>query len=135
MKDVYLNLDFPPTVNSYYGQNKRGIKYVTKKGKAFKKACAELCVQQNAYGLSLQERLHVDVILYPPDRRIRDLDNYIKALFDSLTAANVWLDDEQVDSFTPYRGVVIPKGRVSLRIAEHNGFILPDNEDIWNFID
>ncbi len=33
-------------------------------------------------------------MLYPPDQRSRDIDNYNKALFDALTG--VWEDDSQV---------------------------------------
>jgi crossover junction endodeoxyribonuclease RusA len=33
------------------------------------------------------------VILYPPPRAMRDLVNFQKALFDSLTHAEVWTDD------------------------------------------
>ncbi|EOC3440315.1 RusA family crossover junction endodeoxyribonuclease, partial [Escherichia coli] len=38
----------------------------------------------------------VEIVLFPPDNRIRDLDNYNKALFDALTHAGVWEDDSQV---------------------------------------
>lgn len=34
----------------------------------------------------------VAVIFYPSDNRKRDLDNSLKALFDSMTNANVWPD-------------------------------------------
>ena len=40
------------------------------------------------------------VLLYPPQKRNRDLDNYQKALFDSLTHAGVWVDDRQIKRFT-----------------------------------
>nr|WP_246877229.1 RusA family crossover junction endodeoxyribonuclease [Pantoea ananatis] len=35
-------------------------------------------------------------MLYPLDKRNRDLDNYQKTLFDSLTHAGVWVDDRQI---------------------------------------
>jgi crossover junction endodeoxyribonuclease RusA len=38
----------------------------------------------------------VEIILYPPDARRRDIDNYNKALFDALTHAGIWEDDSQV---------------------------------------
>ena len=138
---IHIELPFPPTVNSYYGHNKRGIKYITKRGKSFREEVREMCVEQNVFGLSIDHKLQMDVILYPPDRRVRDLDNYMKALLDALgnpkdgTGAKVWVDDSQIDDLHPQRGVVLPKGKCSVRLQEHNGFILPNNPDVWDFID
>lgn len=135
MNDVHIELPFPVTVNSYYGQTKRGIKYITKRGKLFREGVLQACLEQNAFGLSLPDRLQVDIILYPPDRRTRDLDNYMKALLDALTHAKVWVDDEQIDDLHPQRGVILKGGKCSVRVTEHNGFILPDNPDVWDYID
>ncbi len=44
----------------------------------------------------LEGDLTVEMHLYPPDNRTRDIDNYSKALFDALTQANFWIDDSQV---------------------------------------
>ena len=133
--NIILELPFPPTVNSYYGHNKRGIKYITKKGREFREACAQSCLEQKAYGLSLNVPLQLDVILYPPDRRQRDLDNYMKALQDALTLAKVWEDDSLIDGLGIHRGKVIQKGKCAVRITEHHGLILPDNSAGWDFID
>ncbi len=135
LNNVHIELPFPPTINSYYGHTKRGIKYITKRGKSFREMVLQSCIEQNAYAISLQTRLQVDVILYPPDRRTRDLDNYMKALLDALTLSKVWGDDEQIDGLNSHRGKLVKGGKCSVRIAEHNGFILPDNPEVWNFID
>ena len=45
----------------------------------------------------LEGRLTVTILAKMPDRRRRDLDNILKALFDAMTHAGVWLDDEQID--------------------------------------
>jgi len=135
MKDIHLELEFPPTVNSYYGHNTRGIKYISKRGRTFRESCAELCLQQNAYGLSIDYRLSVDVILYPPDRRTRDLDNYMKALLDALTLAKVWTDDSLIDCLTIHRGSIVKGGKCAVRIQMHHGMILPNTDGIWEFIE
>jgi len=75
------------------------------------------------------------VILYPPDARRRDLDNYMKALLDALTQAKVWLDDEQVDSLDIHRGKLVKGGKCSVRLQEHHSFILPDTQDVWDFLE
>ena len=55
-------------------------------------------------------------MVYPPDRRKRDIDGYLKALLDSLTHAGVWLDDEQVDSIYITRGEVVKGGKAVVEI-------------------
>jgi len=134
MKNIHLNLAFPPTVNSYYTKTRRGI-FISKKGREFRDMCAEQCNEQNAYGLLLSHPLQLDVILFPPDRRKRDLDNYMKALLDALTTSKVWEDDSLVDGLTVRRGVITPRGMVSLRISAHDEFIIPNVPTIWDHID
>ncbi len=134
MKTVNLTLNFPPTVNSYYVRSKRGV-FISKKGRLFRGNVAEECHEQSAYALGLSCALKVDVILYPPDRRTRDLDNYMKALLDALTLAKVWEDDSLVDNLNIHRGSIVKGGKCAVRISEHHGFIIPDCIDVWNFID
>ena len=139
--NIHIELPFPPTVNSYYGYNRRGIKYITSKGKLFREEVRQCCVEQNCYKLSLDMKLKFDVILYPPDRRTRDLDNYMKALQDALgspkdgNGAKVWVDDSQIDDLHPQRGVIVSGGKCAVRISEHHGFIFPDDPAVWDFID
>lgn len=128
-----LTLPWPPTVNSYYSKTKRGV-FISKQGRTFRDACNEALNEQMCLGLKLDIRLSVQVILYPPDRRCRDLDNYMKALLDALTQANVWVDDEQIDELAIMRGKVVNPGKTLLQISEHHGMILPDAEDVWDFL-
>ena len=134
MKEIHIELPFPPTVNSYYSKTQRGI-YISKRGRVFRDTCAEWCNEQNAYGLLLSNRITLDVILYPPDKRRRDLDNYMKALLDSLTIAKVWIDDEQVDNLNIHRGKIVSGGKCAIRLQQHHGMIFPDNSDIWTYLE
>jgi crossover junction endodeoxyribonuclease RusA len=45
----------------------------------------------------------MELRLYPPDTRTRDLDNPLKLLWDSLTYAGVYGDDSQIDAYHVYR--------------------------------
>lgn len=45
---------------------------------------------------SILGELSLTLVLYPPDRRVRDIDNYCKAVFDAMTHAKVWRDDSQI---------------------------------------
>jgi hypothetical protein len=40
--------------------------------------------------------LELDVLLFPPDHRRRDLDNPLKAILDALEHAGLYADDAQV---------------------------------------
>jgi len=52
-----------------------------------------------------------------PDKRKRDIDNYLKILLDSLTG-KVWVDDCQIDCIVISREEVIKGGRVTLDVRE-----------------
>jgi len=93
-----LTLPFPPSVNNYYGHLARGktvIKYVKPKGKEYKKTVKEY-VAKNNLQLKANIPLKVSIVLTPKDNRKHDIDNVLKALFDSLTEADFWQDDSLV---------------------------------------
>ena len=86
---------FPPSLNELHGGMVRSQQfYLTKKHKEFRKIVAE-AVGDRKFG---DDEASVSIILCPRDRRRRDIDNYIKAVFDSLTACGFWADDSQVKS-------------------------------------
>ena len=66
----------------------------------------------------------MEITLFPPDRRKRDLDNYLKALFDAITKSGFWVDDSQIDQLMVYRGAIVDKGVIHIRIYEA-GPIIP----------
>lgn len=43
------------------------------------------------------ERLRVELLVTPPDKRLRDLDNLLKATLDAMQKAAVYDDDSQID--------------------------------------
>jgi len=88
-------LPYPPSINTYWKHRvigKRASVYITAQGVEFRKQVkALISVQDQLIGL-----LHVSIRLTPPDKRVRDIDNPIKALLDALTHAGLWQDDSQV---------------------------------------
>ena len=67
----------------------------------------------------------VSVILYPPDRKRRDLDNWGgKALLDALTYAGVWQDDSQVKELLIRWGEVIERGKTVVSIYPYEDGIV-----------
>ena len=57
------------------------------------------------------------MVLNPPTLRRYDIDNFNKALFDSLSHGKFWLDDEQVVSLKIKKGEKIRGGNVKLIIT------------------
>jgi len=122
--NIELYLPFPPSVNNYYVKSKSGGKFISSKGRKFREEVHEAIIEQ-APALRISGRVLVEAILFAPDRRTRDVDNYNKPLLDALTHADVWGDDGQIDQLFNYRGAVIPKpGKCCVRITEA-GPIIP----------
>jgi crossover junction endodeoxyribonuclease RusA len=66
----------------------------------------------------ITHEIDIHVILYPPTRAKRDLDNFLKALFDSLTYAGVWADDSQIKRMFVEWGDVTCHGKAEVTINE-----------------
>ena len=116
-EDIVLHLPWPPTVNSYYKVTRHGQRYLDKKVKVFRELVAEQVHEQVPH-LKLTESLFVEVYLYPPDRRKRDVDNYMKGLLDALTESGLWEDDSLIDQLHIFRGVVVKDGAVRVEISD-----------------
>lgn len=122
MTDLNIYLPFPPTVNSYYVKTRNGV-FIGKPGTQFRKDVAE-CVNEQCSDVYYEEPISMTVILHMPDKRTRDLDNYMKALLDSLTQAKLWSDDSIIEHLEIYRGVDLKGGKARISITE-SGFRLP----------
>lgn len=117
-----LNLPFPPSVNTYWrAPNKgplKGRHLISAAGRKYQSdACAAIIEQLRRLPKPSSEPASVEVILYPPDVRRRDIDNYNKALFDALTHAGVWEDDSQVKRLLVEWGPVVKGGMVEITIS------------------
>ena len=91
-----LTVPFPPSVNTYWGF-KGSQRFLTSRAKVFKSAVAAEFVRSGHEGFGTA-RLAVTIKLYPPDRRVRDIDNVIKSTLDALCQALVFVDDGQIDA-------------------------------------
>ena len=69
----------------------------------------------------LHGRLRVTMLLNPPDRRARDIDNPIKAVLDALTHAEVWADDSQIKKLEVEMGEIVIGGKATVSV-----FQIPD---------
>lgn len=101
---LVLNLPLPPSVNSYRTIF-RGRMGISKAGREFKAKVSDYVIEYRVPKLG-DARIEMKVVLYPRDKRKQDIDNRIKALWDALTDAGVFDDDEQIDILHIERGEI-----------------------------
>ena len=83
MKTVSLRLPWPPTVNHYYGRSSNGRVYLKDAGRLYRRKAA---VEFARLGCPrLEGPVSVSLILIPPDKRKRDIDNIRKAVYDAIS--------------------------------------------------
>lgn len=119
-----LTLPFPPSVNAYWRSPNsgplKGRTLVSAKGREYQSdACAAIIEQLRKLPNPSSAPAAVEIVLFPPDARRRDIDNYNKALFDALTHAGIWEDDSQIKRMLVEWGPVTQKGKVEITISKY----------------
>lgn len=116
-----LQLPWPPSVNHYWKHfrnraiiGEAGMRYRNQVWAAVHRSRTSRTEPQRLQFGTL--RLSVILNCYPPDKRVRDLDNLPKAVLDSLSKARVWTDDSQIDILTTVRMDVEKPGRIVVSI-------------------
>lgn len=90
---------------------------ISKAGREFKLQVQDYVLDNNVPKMG-QKRLQMQVTLFPRDKRKQDIDNRIKALWDALTDAGVFDDDEQIDVLIVQRGEIRKGGGCLVMIDE-----------------
>ncbi len=119
---MIFKLPFPPSVNTYW-RKWRNRMVLSARGRSYKEEVYQLLSEERTVlKTPLTSRLRVVMCLYPPDRRIRDVDNYSKGLLDALGYAKIYEDDSQIDGLINWRcEIKRPDGYVMVLITK------PDN--------
>jgi len=119
---VFLELPWPPTVNTYWrhiatGQRVRVV--ISARGRAYRQAVIGAVVgQTHPDRRTVAGRLAIDIVAFPPDRRKRDLDNLPKAVLDALEAAGVYADDSAIDDLRVRRIAHPNKSGLEVTVAK-----------------
>lgn len=113
---IELELPYPPSVNHYW--RRVGARtLISRGGRAFRQA---VCSILAAHGIRpLDGALVVEVAVYPPDRRRRDIDNLQKALLDALGHGGAYHDDSQIARLIIERRHVVRGGKVVVRLEQY----------------
>lgn len=114
MSDLLI-LPMPPSVNAMY-RVFRGRSIISREGRDYRARVIALLKAQQAPLVAC--RCAVDIWVYPPDRRRRDLDNVCKGLLDGLVHGGALADDGLIDKLTLTRMGRKPGGEVWVKITE-----------------
>ena len=87
-----LELPWPPSVNHYY-RHVGHRTLISREGRAYRQ---KVCSMLRGSGPMLEGPIVMTIDASPPNRRRRDCDNTLKAIFDSLQHARVYRDDSQI---------------------------------------
>jgi len=107
-------LPWPPSVNHYWAARGNGRYLAPHAQRWHKEAWAIL--RGTWRGKPMRGEVAVLLVLHPPDRRRRDLDNLLKAVLDALVHAGVLQDDSQVAELHAVRREARRPGSVCVRV-------------------
>ena len=118
-----FTLPYPPTVNTYWSRTRNGMRrsdraseYISAVGWATRPIRAKLPAEGILCPIS------VEIDIYPPDRRRRDIDNISKATLDAMQKAGIYADDNQVERLVLTRMTQMSiGGYLEVRISEYIG--------------
>ena len=109
-----LKLPYPPTINHYWRYVGSRV-LISRRGRNYRKKVMEYLQTRDLEKLT--GPLSVNIELYTPDRRRRDVDNVLKAMLDSLQWGGVFEDDNQIFRLAIEKILpeVKPKGKLKRR--------------------
>jgi crossover junction endodeoxyribonuclease RusA len=94
-------LEYPPTINHYYGYNKHtGKKHLLKNAKDYMQR-QKIIIERHINNIDfkiIQTNVDIYIYVYAPDLRIRDKDNIQKCIFDTLQLAGVVANDNLIQN-------------------------------------
>lgn len=141
MNTLRFTLPWPPSVNGYWalglikpkGRAPRPTHFLSDRGREYRVEALDALAKQRVPRGALKGRLRITATAYPPDERVRDVDNLWKGMLDALKHAEVIDDDGNIDDLHIRRGVKRKDGEVEFEVSEiaeafesrQTGFDLP----------
>lgn len=116
---ITLTLPYPPSGNHMWKHTRQGRHYLTDKARAYYELVRAAVLQQGRM-VNIDQPIQVECVLYPPDKRRRDMDNAWKVIGDSLTKANLWQDDHLIRKLTLEWQTPVKGGWVFIIISQRD---------------
>jgi len=101
--NIQFYLPFPPSINKYWVRTRVGMKR-SKHAVLYQAEALSDLNDQIGHIEPIGGKIMVSLVLFPPDKRRRDLDNFNKPVLDSLVHFGLIVDDSQIDQLFIYRG-------------------------------
>ena len=114
---ISIELPWPPSVNRVW-RNIKGKTLLSAEGRSYRELVGQRCLIKRIAGKRLAGRLSVKILVNPPNKIRRDIDNLAKVPLDALTHAAVWLDDSQIDELYIRRDEIKKGGFITIQITE-----------------
>jgi crossover junction endodeoxyribonuclease RusA len=115
---MIIDLPYPPSANKLYRKVGHTM-LISSEGRRYYRDVRGVCLEQLGLYKPMQGHLHIEIDVYPGDNRKRDLDNTLKAIFDSLTKAKVIQDDSQLKKITAEMFPKQEEKYVRIRLTPH----------------
>ena len=121
-----IKLPFPPSLNAYYRsiirRRKDGKHYtqvlISAKGRAYRTLVGQMLMIQGVREMTGD--LEIEIKVFQPDRRKRDIDNLLKSLLDALQHGGAFVDDSQIKKLTIEMMEVRKPGHVEIEIKKRS---------------
>ena len=108
-----LVLPYPPSINHLWRRvGPRTL--ISREGRRFRTQVLAILAEQSIE--SFHGPIAVDIEVFPPDNRRRDIDTVQKALLDALEKAGVYHDDSQIVRLTIQKGETVEGGKTIVQI-------------------
>lgn len=114
---IELELPYPPTSNHLYA-TVRGRRVLSRKAKDYVSRVALAVYRAGSPSMPAGARLAVELDVYPPDRRKRDIANTEKIVTDALVKCGILWDDSLIDRWVIRRMERVEGGKIVVRIEE-----------------
>ena len=110
-----LELPYPPSINHYWRRvGPRTL--ISREGRRFRERVLAILAAMHIQPLC--GRLVVDVVVFPPDNRRRDIDNVFKALLDAMQHGGAYADDSQIVRLSIEKRRPVEGGKTIVRIEK-----------------
>jgi len=112
-----FKMPWPPSVNAWKTPFRNRM-ILTKRGREYRVKALDEMAKLGLTGENILNNVHVSLVLNPPTLRKYDIDNFCKSLFDAMTHADFWVDDDQIIQLTIRKGCKTLGGNVEVKVIE-----------------